>query len=165
MTAEAVIAVRGGEGAKSRLGDLFAGSDREALSRAAAPVVAVSPIVGGRALKGPAAKLMAELGAEPGVEAVAAHYRGLLAGLVIDRVDAKAIPELERRGVRALATDAVMVTDEDRTRLGRETLDFASTLASLRAASCPPRRSSRCAAARAPNRGWATSSPDPTARP
>jgi LPPG:FO 2-phospho-L-lactate transferase len=108
---------------------------REALSRAAAPVVAVSPIVGGRALKGPAAKLMAELGVEPGVEAVAAHYRGLLAGLVIDRVDAKAIPELERRGVRALATEAVMVTDEDRTRLARETLDFAATLALLQAAS------------------------------
>ena len=45
----------------------------------AAPIVAVSPIIGGAALKGPAAKLMGELGVTPGVAAVANHYHGLSA--------------------------------------------------------------------------------------
>jgi len=87
--------------------------------------VAVSPIIGGRALKGPAAKMMAELGVEPGVEALATHYAGLIAGLVIDREDVAAEPALRALGLNFLDTQAIMHDDDDRVRLARETLDLA----------------------------------------
>jgi LPPG:FO 2-phospho-L-lactate transferase len=101
---------------------------REALAGLDAPIVAVSPIIGGKALKGPAAKLMDELGVTPGVTAVADHYRGLLGGLVIDAADAAEAPALRARGVAPLVTNAVMVTDEDRERLAQETLGLAFDL-------------------------------------
>jgi len=103
---------------------------RHALAALHAPIVAVSPIVGGRALKGPAAKLMTELGVTPGVTAVAAHYRGLLYGLVIDRADADEAAALHGLGVEPLVTASVMISDEDRVRLARETLAFAAGLPS-----------------------------------
>jgi LPPG:FO 2-phospho-L-lactate transferase len=77
---------------------------RTALRKMSAPVVAVSPIVGGEALKGPAAKLMRELGVTPSVLAVARHYERILDGLVIDVVDVAAAAELETIGVRPLVT-------------------------------------------------------------
>ena len=101
----------------------------EALARLGAPVVAVSPIIGGRALKGPAAKLMLELGVTPGVAAVAEHYRGRLAGLVVDHEDAAEAEALRARGLPTLATGSVMLSDDDRVRLARETLAFALGLA------------------------------------
>ncbi len=100
----------------------------EAIRASGAPCVAVSPIVGGQALKGPAAKLMAELGAVPGNAAVAAHYRGLVDGLVIDAGDAADAAAIEAAGMAVLATASVMVTDEDRARLACECLDFAGRL-------------------------------------
>ena len=102
---------------------------RDRLAGLGVPVVAVSPIIAGRALKGPAAKLMQELGAEPGVLAVAEHYRGLLSGLVIDEADAAAADELRRLGVEPLVAKTIMGPDEDRVRLARETLAFAAALA------------------------------------
>jgi LPPG:FO 2-phospho-L-lactate transferase len=106
---------------------------RDRLAALGAPIVAVSPIVAGKALKGPAAKLMQELGAEPGVAAVAAHYRGLISGLVIDAADAEAAQALGASGVTPYVTRAIMGSDEDRTRLARETLQFAADLSN------PPR--------------------------
>lgn len=100
---------------------------REGLMTLDAPIVAVSPIVGGRALKGPAAKLMQELGATPGVAAIAAHYDGLLSGLVADQADAGETAALRGR-VATFATASVMVSDDDRVRLARETLEFAVRL-------------------------------------
>ena len=102
---------------------------RAALEALKAPMVAVSPIIGGRALKGPAAKLMAELGGAPGVLAVADHYRGLLDGLIIDASDAGEAAALRRAGVEPLVTEAVMVSDEDRARLAQETLAFCALFA------------------------------------
>lgn len=102
---------------------------RAALERAAAPVVAVSPIIGGAALKGPAAKLMSELGVTPSATAVARHYLGLLSGLVIDHVDAGEAADIAALGVEVHKTAAVMADDEDRRRLARETLDFVRALA------------------------------------
>ena len=61
---------------------------RAALAEAAAPVVAVSPLIAGQAVKGPTAKIMAELGVSATAQAIAAHYRDLLDGLVIDTGDA-----------------------------------------------------------------------------
>lgn len=101
---------------------------RAGLAGLRAPIVAVSPIVGGTALKGPAAKLMRELGATPGGVAVAEHYDGLLSGLVIDRVDADEVDAVRQAGVEPLVTGTVMVTDDDRVRLARETLAFAESL-------------------------------------
>jgi LPPG:FO 2-phospho-L-lactate transferase len=94
-----------------------------------APIVAVSPIVGGRALKGPAAKLMQELGATPGVTAIAEHYHGLLSGLIIDHADAAESNALRQLGVEPLAAASIMHSDEDRVRLAQETLAFALSLA------------------------------------
>jgi LPPG:FO 2-phospho-L-lactate transferase len=105
---------------------------RAALASTSAPVVAVSPIVGGRALKGPAAKLMTELGATPGLTAVVDHYRGLLGGLVADEADRDEAEALAVLGLPTLTTGAVMVTDEDRVRLARETLAFAQGLVTQR---------------------------------
>ncbi len=101
---------------------------REALERATAPVVAVSPIIAGAALKGPAAKLMAELGAAPGVEALAHHYAGLIDGLVIDTADLHATEVIEATGIRVMATQSVMHDDNDRRHLARRTLAFAAEL-------------------------------------
>ena len=99
---------------------------RAALEALKAPIVAVSPIIGGKALKGPAAKLMTELGVTPGVVAVAEHYRGLLDGLVIDTADAGGAAALRQAGVEPLVTEAVMVTDQDRMHLAQETLAFCA---------------------------------------
>jgi len=92
------------------------------------PVVAVSPIVGGAALKGPAAKMMTELGLESTVTTLAEHYAGTIDGLVIDRVDADAAPHIESLGIRTLVTDTIMKADEDKVRLARETVEFAKLL-------------------------------------
>jgi LPPG:FO 2-phospho-L-lactate transferase len=102
---------------------------REAIRKAAAPRIAVSPIVGGQAIKGPAAKLMTELGVTPGVTAVAAHYAGLIDGLVLDVVDAAEAGAVERLGISAHIAQSVMRGDEDRIALAREALAFAATLA------------------------------------
>jgi len=101
------------------------GAGLEALG---APIVAVSPIVGGRALKGPAAKLMQELGVTPGVTAIVSHYGDLLSGLVVDDEDAAEADALQTLGLPTLVTGAVMRTDDDRIRLARETLAFALDL-------------------------------------
>ena len=100
---------------------------RNRLEGIAAPVVAVSPIIGGRALKGPAAKMMDELGVAPGVEAIADHYGALLDGLVIDHVDGGAAAGLRERGLAIAVTGSVMHDDVGRERLARETLALAGT--------------------------------------
>lgn len=81
---------------------------REALRETAAPVVAVSPIVGGKALKGPADRMLGALGHEPSAAGVAALYADFLDALVIDRVDAALAAGVERQGVRAVVADTVM---------------------------------------------------------
>lgn len=101
---------------------------RDQLVKLGAPIVAVSPIIAGKALKGPAAKLMRELAGEPGVAAVAQHYRGLLDGLVIDEADTDAAEAVRALDVEPYVTRAIMVTDDDRVRLARETLAFAAAL-------------------------------------
>ena len=101
-----------------------------ALRSAPAPVIAVSPIVGGRAIKGPAAKMMAELEMPVRAAAVARHYeeRDLLNGYVIDREDAGEAAEIEHLGLPTLVTGTVMETLADREHLARDVLDFAGGL-------------------------------------
>ncbi len=101
---------------------------RSALERRRAPVVAVSPIVGGQAITGPAAKIMRELGKEPSVLEVARFYQGLIDGLVIDQCDASYSGVIEHLGIGCLATSSVMRVPEDRAALARATLEFAGSL-------------------------------------
>jgi LPPG:FO 2-phospho-L-lactate transferase len=98
---------------------------REAMQSGARPVVAVSPIVGGQAVKGPAAKMLAELGLEVSARTVARHYDGLTNAFVLDLADEAFRPDLEADGLRVLATDTIMGSQPDRARLAREVLDFA----------------------------------------
>ena len=101
---------------------------RDALGRRRAPLVAVSPIVGGQALKGPALKMMRELGREPSALGVARHYGALLDGIVIDRQDAGLGAAIEALGMRALATDTIMVDRAAQARLAEAVLGFAAGL-------------------------------------
>jgi LPPG:FO 2-phospho-L-lactate transferase len=85
-----------------------------------APIVAVSGIVGGKALKGPADRMLASLGHESSALGVARGYAGLVDLFVLDRVDAALVPEIEGLGMRALVTDTIMTDDATRARLARE---------------------------------------------
>ncbi len=98
---------------------------RIALGACPAPVVAVSPLVGGRAVKGPTAKIMAELGVPVTNAAIAAHYEGLIDGLVLDRADRAEAAEI---AVPALVTETVMTSLEDRIALAAAALGFAAEL-------------------------------------
>lgn len=89
------------------------------------PVVAVSPLIGGRAVKGPTAKIMRELGIEASNRAIAAHYGDLLDGLVIDESDGSA--ELPH-GLPTRASRTLMKSLDDREMLARATLEFADHL-------------------------------------
>jgi LPPG:FO 2-phospho-L-lactate transferase len=89
---------------------------------AAKPGVAVTPIVGGQALKGPAGKMLEELGLPVSPVAVAQAYAGLIGRFVLDEVDAALAPEIEALGVRVLVTDTVMKNDADRARLAGEVI-------------------------------------------
>jgi len=94
---------------------------RAAIVACGAPVVAVSPIVGGRAVKGPTAKMMQELGLEVSAAAVAERYGSLLDGFVTD--DPRGVPG------NVLTAPTLMTTLEDRETLARTVLDFADSLA------------------------------------
>ncbi len=98
---------------------------RAAIAACGAPVVAVSPIIGGRALKGPTAKMMAELGVPTSARAVAEHYGGLLHGFVLDHVDSDQAPEID---VPCLATRTLMASTDDKRTLAAEVLAFARRL-------------------------------------
>jgi LPPG:FO 2-phospho-L-lactate transferase len=98
---------------------------RGLLQRARSPKVAVSPIVGGRALRGPADRMLAGLGHDVSALGVARLYEGLIQGMVIDRVDAGQRGAIEALGVTVLVTNIVMGGAEDRQRLAREVLAFA----------------------------------------
>ena len=100
---------------------------RPLLERVKAPVVAVSPIIGGAAVKGPTTKIMAELGSPATSRAIAQHYSGLLHGLVIDDVDAA---ERDSIGGLVHVVPTLMKSDDDRERLAREVLTFADEIAS-----------------------------------
>jgi LPPG:FO 2-phospho-L-lactate transferase len=92
---------------------------REALRACPAPVVAVSPIIGGKAVKGPTAKMMAELGLPVGAAAVARHYSDLLDHYVIDEADIAATESLD---LPFTATHTLMETLADRDALARVVL-------------------------------------------
>jgi len=93
----------------------------------AKPTLAISPIVGGQALKGPAAKMYKELGVEPSALAVARHYSALDA-FVIDSADAESMEAIRALGVQPLVTNTVMDSNQARRRLAQEVLEFVGDL-------------------------------------
>ncbi len=103
---------------------------REALERRRVPMIAVSPIIGGQAVKGPAAKIMEELGMAVSSSGVAEFYGALLDGLMIDTVDAHLKNEIA--GPAIDVTDTIMRNADDRRRLAREALAFAERLRGTR---------------------------------
>lgn len=102
----------------------------ERLRAFAGPVVAVSPIVGGQALKGPAAKIMAELGVEVSALAVAQHIAGRirLDGFVLDTVDAHLAGAVASLGITPLVTDTIMHDAASKERLARAVLMLTTKL-------------------------------------
>jgi LPPG:FO 2-phospho-L-lactate transferase len=102
---------------------------RTRLEQLKAPRVAVTPIVGGQAIKGPAAKMLAELGHDVSALGVARYYQGLIDGFVLDQQDALLGPAIETLGLKVLLADTMMRNDEDKRRLAAITLDFVDVLA------------------------------------
>ena len=101
---------------------------REWLERRRFPIVAVSPIVGGDAVKGPAAKMMRELGLTVSASAVAQHYGALVDGWIVDQRDAAAARTIENTGKAVCVTDTLMTDTSKSAALARVALDFARTL-------------------------------------
>ncbi len=98
---------------------------REAIASASAPVVAVSPIVGGAAIKGPAGPLLRAHGYEVSALGVARCYAGLIDGLVIDQVDADLAPAIRALDVRVAVTDTIMRGPAEKRALAQAALDLA----------------------------------------
>ena len=101
---------------------------REALAAAGdrgTPIVAVSGIVGGRALRGPADRMLASLGHESSALGVARIYQGVAGRFVLDEVDGDLAPAIENLGMRTLVSDTIMTDDAARARLAAEVLEFA----------------------------------------
>jgi LPPG:FO 2-phospho-L-lactate transferase len=98
---------------------------RTMVENAGVPVVAMSPLIGGNAVKGPTGKIMGELGLGATSRSVEAHYGTLLDGLMIDTSDASDKADLT---TPLHVTSILMKTDEDRDRLARETLEFADRI-------------------------------------
>jgi LPPG:FO 2-phospho-L-lactate transferase len=97
---------------------------RAALLACGAPVIAVSPIIGGRAIKGPTAKMMQELGLEVSAASVARRYGDILDGYIIDHADADTV----LKGPRVFAAPTLMTTLADREALARMVLSAAAAL-------------------------------------
>jgi len=100
---------------------------REALFACAAPVIAVSPIIGGRAVKGPTAKMMAELGMTPSAASVAKRYGDLLDGYVMDAGDAEEAAQVTPKVTLA---PTLMTNLAEREQLARVVLEAADALVS-----------------------------------
>ena len=98
---------------------------RSNLQTTGAPVVAVSPIVGGKALKGPAAKIMKELDMPANNLSIAEYYGDFLDGLIIDTADARETRAIEKLGIKVKVTNTVMRSVQDRIDLAETTLNFA----------------------------------------
>lgn len=100
----------------------------DAVARSRAPCVGVSPLIGGKAVKGPLARLMQDLGLEATSRAVAGRYAGLLDGFVVDTGDTEDAEALRKAGLSVASMDILMGGPEGAERLAREVLEFAAGL-------------------------------------
>lgn len=108
---------------------------RDALTASRAPVVAISPIVGGAPVKGPADKLLRGTGAEVSARGVAALYRDFAHGFLLDTRDAAQVPDVETLGLRARAIDTIMRNPDAAAQIARAALDLADEIADVGAGS------------------------------
>ena len=90
-------------------------------------MIAVSPIIGGETVKGPAAKMYRELGIEPSALAVANHYRDLATGFVLDRMDEQLEGGILGLNMQTLVTNTLMNSLDKRSRLAKDVLNFIGT--------------------------------------
>ena len=112
---------------------LEVGGMKKLLRKRGAPVIAVTPIVGGKALRGASGKMMRELGREPSALAIAGEYLRIIDGFVLDRTDEKLAESVRSFGIQVLATPTVMRMQEDRVALARTVLEFAGAIREKRA--------------------------------
>jgi LPPG:FO 2-phospho-L-lactate transferase len=98
---------------------------KAALQDRTAPVIAISPIVSGGAIKGPTTKIMAELNLAPSQRSIAAHYQGLIDALVVDVSDEREARDLS---VQTFVVPTVMTTIEQKIQLARDVIDAAASL-------------------------------------
>ena len=105
---------------------------RELMRKRGAPIIAVTPLVGGKALKGSAGKMMRELGKEPSVRAVAGEYLRFIDGFVIDREDEIFAESVRSLGIAVRPTATVMRNANDRIALAQSALDFAAGIRATR---------------------------------
>jgi LPPG:FO 2-phospho-L-lactate transferase len=91
----------------------------DALAKSSAFKIAVSPIVGGAAIKGPAAHMMRDLGLDVSVLGIARHYKDIIDGLIVDEIDRHLLPEIHALGLKAMALPTIMKNDDDRISLAR----------------------------------------------
>lgn len=98
------------------------------LHTSSTPVIAVSPVVGGQAIKGPTTKIMTELGLEPSAVTIAKHYDGLIDGLILDVLDQSLVSQVEDMGIRTKVMNTVMHNDQDKIQLAQGVLDFAQEI-------------------------------------
>jgi len=112
---------------------------REALRQSTAPVIAVSPIVGGAALRGPTVKMMQEMAIPNTAAWVAEHYRDFLHGFVLDTEDAASKHDIEALGIAGHVTQTVMTTLDDRVQLASDCLEFIAQLSHSQRAETKPK--------------------------
>src|SRR6185436_9867012 len=96
----------------------------QVIKRMEKPVIAVSPIISGKTVKGPAAKMFLELGIEPSALAVANHYCDLAMGFVLDTIDKQLQGEIRSLNMRTLVTNTLMKSHDSREQLAIDVLDF-----------------------------------------
>lgn len=101
---------------------------RNAMKNSSAPVIAISPIVAGMAIKGPAAKMMSELGMPATAAEVARFYGDLIDGFVLDQSDHELKSEIEQTGIYVHCTKTIMNTLEDRIDLAEDVLAFVDSV-------------------------------------
>ena len=97
---------------------------RSQITTSDTPVVAVSPIVGGQAVKGPAAKLMDELGFDVSPVGVARHYANILDGMILDSVDADCAEDIRALGIKTTLANTIMQTQEDKVDVATRVLNW-----------------------------------------
>ncbi len=123
---EAELIVIGPSNPLVSIGPIFAiPGMREAVQAAGAPKVGVSGIVAGRAIRGPADRMLATLGHEPTARGVATLYAAVLDRFVIDEADAALAPEIEALGMSVSVLPTVMRSDDDRAALARSVVALA----------------------------------------
>lgn len=105
---------------------------RQALAKCT--VVAVSPILGGKVVKGPAAKMFQELRFEASAVNVARHYKGLLSGFVLDEIDTDLVEEVQQSGIAARVMPSLMPGIQERIKVARRVLEFGLELLTERKA-------------------------------